>query len=352
MKLTIRRLVLAASAAAIGGFAVVWLGLVGIGASSGHWSVTAWFLHFAMENSVRTAALGQEVPPLDDEGLIRLGAGHFEQGCAGCHGSPATPPPAETRGMLPAPPPLGETIGRWRPGELFQIVRHGVRFTGMPAWPVAGRDDEVWALVAFLRRYQALDAESYRDLAGFEAGRPRDPALIRARCDACHGPAGRSATDPVPVIAGQSPAYLFQALRAFRDGGRISGIMTVAVDGLDDVTLASLAGHYAAAPPPEVANGGMASAVFAGQKTQAAPAGNEMTRRIADCSACHDREGVNPAFPRLAGQSRAYLANQLLLFKEKRRGGGPFAEVMTKVAAELEEADIERLAAHLAAPLP
>ena len=29
----------------------------------------------------------------------------------------------------------------WRPRELFYIVKHGMKFTGMPAWPADGRDD-------------------------------------------------------------------------------------------------------------------------------------------------------------------------------------------------------------------
>ena len=55
--------------------------------------------------------------------------------------------------MLPAPPDLKDKIAGWSDAELFQIVQHGVRFTGMPAWPAAGREDEAWAMVAFLRRY-------------------------------------------------------------------------------------------------------------------------------------------------------------------------------------------------------
>ena len=35
----------------------------------------------------------------------------------------------------------------------------------MPAWAAQQRDDEVWALVAFLRRLPSLDAQSYRALA-------------------------------------------------------------------------------------------------------------------------------------------------------------------------------------------
>jgi hypothetical protein len=54
---------------------------------------------------------------------------------------------------------------RYTPEQLFSIVKHGIKFTGMPAWPVQQRDDEVWAMVAFLRRLPDLDAAGYRRLA-------------------------------------------------------------------------------------------------------------------------------------------------------------------------------------------
>src|SRR5690606_11845272 len=45
------------------GMLVVWIGVIDITASSGHWKVTNWFLHWAMRSSIRTAALGIEAPP-------------------------------------------------------------------------------------------------------------------------------------------------------------------------------------------------------------------------------------------------------------------------------------------------
>ncbi|TIU17001.1 MAG: cytochrome C, partial [Mesorhizobium sp.] len=31
-----------------------WIGFFNVGASSGHWKITEWFLHFAMRSAVRT----------------------------------------------------------------------------------------------------------------------------------------------------------------------------------------------------------------------------------------------------------------------------------------------------------
>ena len=43
----------------------------------------------------------------------------------------------------------------------------------------------------------------------------------------------------------------------------------------------------------------------------------------------------NPFYPVLAGQHAAYLALQLELFKQRRRGGTPYAHLMRTVTARL-----------------
>ena len=39
-------------------------------------------------------------------------------------------------------------------GELFYIIKDGVRFTGMPGW--GGEDEDNWKLVLFVRHLPAL----------------------------------------------------------------------------------------------------------------------------------------------------------------------------------------------------
>ena len=72
------------------------------------------------------------------------------------------------REMLPPPPDLSKAAPQWKERELFWIVKNGLKYTGMPAWPSRQRDDEVWAVVAFLRRLPDLDRavrEKIRDLS-------------------------------------------------------------------------------------------------------------------------------------------------------------------------------------------
>ena len=156
---------LAGGATLLLGFLFVWSGIYTVAASRGHWAVTEWLLTFVMRNSVKTHALGIEVPPLDNADLVTLGAAHFHSGCAYCHGAPGTPISPIARAMLPPPPDLATNMRPWRDRELFWIINNGIKYTGMPAWSVQQRDDEVWALAAFLRRLPTPRRGAYRELA-------------------------------------------------------------------------------------------------------------------------------------------------------------------------------------------
>jgi len=332
-------------AGALGAFLLAWLGLIGVSASSGHWKATDWFLHWVMRSSVRTAALSTKAPVFT-EGMLPMAAGHFEAGCAICHGSPALARPESVGRMLPAPPDLKDKIATWTDAELFQIVQHGIRFTGMPAWPVADREDEAWAMVAFLRRYRDLDAKRYRALAGYAATQSTATDEVLESCNGCHMPPRLDVQSLVPNLAGQSALYLEQALAAYADGARPSGTMAVAIQGLSEEERKTLAGHFSSQSPAFLQSTAQGSLIRRGESIALK---GDAGRRIPSCLSCHDKADANPAYPRLSGQTEAYIANQLRLFVGKTRGGGPFRALMTQAAANLQDEDIAALAAYFAA---
>ena len=153
---------LAAAAAILGGLIVV-SGIVPIRASDGHWPTTEWFLQFSKSRSVSTHSIGIDAPPLDDRDLVVRGAGMFHTSCRPCHGDPILPRPPVATAMTPTPPYLPDRVDDWSREELFYITKHGILFTGMPAWPAIERDDEVWAVVAFLEAMPAMDPIGYRE---------------------------------------------------------------------------------------------------------------------------------------------------------------------------------------------
>src|SRR5690606_19116170 len=94
--------------------------------------------------------------------------GHYASGCLPCHGAPGQPRALIVKQMVPEPPYLPPAIAELAPDELFWIVKHGIKYTAMPAWVAQQRDDEVWAMVAFLQRLPALSAAQFRQLAAGE----------------------------------------------------------------------------------------------------------------------------------------------------------------------------------------
>lgn len=340
-----KHVLLAFLAAVILGSGFAWSGLMGVGARSGHWAVTDWFLHWVMRNSVRTAALQTEPPPFDNPEMLKLAAGHYEQGCAFCHGSPAGERSAVSRNMLPEPPDLKEKVPEWTKAELFHIVQDGVRFTGMPAWPAPHREDEVWSMVAFLEQVPQMSAENYRQLAGLDATGGSNAVLD---CQSCHAPERLNGKSLIPSLAGQSETYLRESLFAYADGRRLSGVMQTAIAGLSKEQLASLAGDYASMQRGSVANHDANPRGADIDKGRELAEKGRAADRIPACLTCHERADGNPSYPKLSGQSVPYLTNQLRLFRQEHRGGTVFGHLMLPVANNLTDADIENVSAYFA----
>jgi len=80
---------------------------------------------------------------------------HFADHCALCHANDGSGKTAISEGLYPPAPDLREenTQGL-TDGEIFYIIKNGIRFTGMPGW--GGEDEENWKLVLFIRHLPAL----------------------------------------------------------------------------------------------------------------------------------------------------------------------------------------------------
>lgn len=353
VRLSWRAVAVLAVAAPIAAVGVGALGILNVGARGGHWAVTDWFLHFVMRASVESHATTVTPPDVLPDAVIPA-AGHYARGCAPCHGAPDAAPLPAMRAMLPPPPDLVDKVGEWSDAELFQIVKNGVRFTGMPAWPTE-RDDEVWAMVAFLRQIPTLDGPAYRQLAFGAANAATEPRPgSPADCQRCHGADGASGGPHVPILAGQSAAYLTESIRAYASGARASGLMSGPAQAVAPAEIADLAAAFAALPRPR----GTLEDPARPRGAQGDPALIDAGRRLAErgraeddipaCLGCH-RDGANPLYPRLDGQNAPVLATQLRLFRAGTRGGGPAAPLMTRAAGNLSDADIAALAAFFAA---
>lgn len=341
---------------------VIGSGVYNVAASSKHFAPTRWLLEVALRRSVVTHSLSVEDRAVDDMDLVRLGAGHYATGCAPCHGGPGEQRSPIVRSMLPAPPPLTEAARNWSDKQLFWIVKNGFKYTGMPAWPAQERSDEVWALVAFVRKLPDMSGDRYKQLASGNISRaparPQEiihqgsPRFNLTACARCHGDANAAPTSAfVPRLAGQSETYLARALAEYASGARPSGIMQPIAAELSRDEMAWLARRYSAmsrepssAPAPAPAR----DLVERGARlaTKGAP-----EAEIPGCLACHSGR-ASSAFPILAGQPQAFLREQLKAFARGARDETGYGAVMTAIAKRLDGGDIEAAAAYFASQEP
>lgn len=369
IKRGITHLVIAAVVLAIaglfGGVFVLISGIVPIKASSGHWPITAALLDFAKRRSVKTHTLQTKVPPLDDRAMVLKGAGHYDFACEPCHGSPVLQQPRIPAAMTPKPPDLRTAALTFDPEELFYIVKHGIKFTGMPAWPALHRDDEVWAMVAFLQTLPTLERTGYLELTGTSRTAPDDqlpledltgpsppvPDAIAENCARCHGVDGLGrGAGAFPRLAGQQIEYLSGSLLAYARGQRHSGVMEPVAASLGADDIQQIAEYYGNLPAPgPAASESDQQLVALGRRIayEGIP-----DRLIPACRECHGPAALrNPNYPRLAGQYARYIELQLSLFQQKQRGGTAYHEIMHKFAGQLTEEHV-RAVAQFYASLP
>jgi cytochrome c553 len=79
---------------------------------------------------------------------------------------------------------------------------------------------------------------------------------------------------------------------------------------------------------------------------------NDAERSVTQvCSLCHGHDGnsTSPLFPRLAGQSAAYIDTQLKAFRAHQRADPPAQAYMWGMASQLDDVQIAHLAAYFAA---
>jgi cytochrome c553 len=156
-------------------------------------------------------------------------------------------------------------------------------------------------------------------------------------CFECHGPKGNSTKGQYPILAGQTPRYIYVQLRDFKEGRRSDPDMTPKAKDLSREDMFDLAAYFSEQKP--------VTTPFKADPERAAKGKAKADETL--CTMCHlgGFMGQNEV-PRVAGQQYDYVVKQLKDFKARHRtndGGN-----MVSVASTLSDEDILNLANYLA----
>ncbi|MEZ5292976.1 MAG: cytochrome c [Vicinamibacterales bacterium] len=171
---------------------LVWhgLALVGVAAIGGG----AWFASQGVSSTATPGALETRVArtarhllipavarhranPVSESPLVlEVARAHWADHCASCHANDGSGQTAMGQRLYPKAPdmrlPATQALSD---GELFHIIEHGVKLTGMPAWGTGtpGSEQESWELVRFIRHLPSLSED---ELAEMDELNPRSRA--------------------------------------------------------------------------------------------------------------------------------------------------------------------------------
>ena len=135
----------------------VWSGYYNIAATSPHWNITLSLIDTLRDRSIEVHSKGIQAPNLDDPKLKELAFPHYHEMCRLCHGAPGYSPEEFAPGLYPSPPSMtsGKIQQALKDTEIYWIVKHGIKMTGMPAFGPTHTEKIMWGLVALAEEVPA-----------------------------------------------------------------------------------------------------------------------------------------------------------------------------------------------------
>ena len=145
---------------------VILSGAYNVAATDRHNPIVAWAFDTTFENSVERRADGIAAPALTPA-MIQAGAAEYKAMCAHCHGGVGESRAEWASGMRPMPPALAAAAEHLTASEVFWLVRHGVKMSGMPAFGPTHDEQTIWNITAFVKALPEMSAQRY---AAYGAG--------------------------------------------------------------------------------------------------------------------------------------------------------------------------------------
>ena len=117
--------------------------------------------------AVPSAARDMKNPVALTDDVLPEAMAHFADHCAICHGNDGKGQTQIGRNLYPKAPDMASSRTQsLSDGELFYIIKNGVRLTGMPAWgeDTSEHDRESWKLVHFIRHLPEIGLEEIQEM--------------------------------------------------------------------------------------------------------------------------------------------------------------------------------------------
>lgn len=115
-------------------------------------------------------------PVPDTPQNLEMAKHHWADHCATCHANNGSGDTTIGKNLYPKAPDMRSAgTQSLSDGELYWVIRNGVRLTGMPAWGNADlgtHDDESWMLVSFIRHLPQMAPQEATEM---EKMNPKTP---------------------------------------------------------------------------------------------------------------------------------------------------------------------------------
>jgi len=186
-------------------------------------------------------------------------------------------------------------------------------------------------LVALAVAVALLPLSALAQFGDAEAGKRKT-----ASCTTCHGNDGNSAAAAYPNLAGQTPEYLYKQLKDFKEGKRVSQVMSPMIGFMNDQDMKDISEFFSVQSPVRGTFNADPQLVAQGKKLA-----QDMV-----CTSCHQPnfKGLKE-FPRVTRQQYNYTVKQLKDFRDGVRTNDN--GTMVPISKSLTDDQIKALAHYL-----
>jgi len=132
----------------LAGLGFIYSGIFNVAATSKDSALVSWILMTTRENSIERRSEGVIVPDeasLNTPEALADGFEHYNEMCVVCHGAPGVDAGEAREGLNPQPPLLAKLTDLKDDslGEIFWVIKNGIKMTAMPAWGPTHNDEKI-----------------------------------------------------------------------------------------------------------------------------------------------------------------------------------------------------------------